>query len=304
MTESPSPDDLRAFVLVARLASFTRAAEQLQLPRATVSTAVLRLERRLGARLLQRTTRRVQVTADGDELLARSERLLEDLDEIAGLFRQRDGQIAGRLRVDMPLGMATAIVLPRLGEFQARYPGIQVDVFSTDRRVDVIAEGFDCVVRGGAVVDESLAYRPLGQIVLCNVASRGYIERHGMPATIADLAAHLLVNYQPNPSDSPATFDFVDPVTGKACAVPMRHAVTVNNSAAYAAACLAGLGIAQQPTLRAEEGIRAGTLVDLLPTHRPAPMPLNLLFPHRRNIPQRVRVFADWLAGVVGEASG
>lgn len=297
---TPSPDDLRAFVLVARLASFTKAAQQLQLPRATVSTAVLRLESRLGARLLQRTTRRVQVTAEGEELLARSERLLDDLDDIAALFQQRDAQIAGRLRVDMPLGMATSIVLPRLAAFHARYQAIQVDVFSTDRRVDVIAEGFDCVVRGGAVVDESLACRPLGRFPLVNVAGRAYADRHGVPATLADLTAHLLVNYQPNLADPPAAFEHVDPA-GRTLAVPMRHVVTVNNSAAYAAACLAGLGIAQLPALRADEGIRAGTLVEVLPAHRPAPMPLNLLFPHRRNIPKRVRVFADWLAVTVSE---
>ncbi|MGV7207584.1 LysR family transcriptional regulator [Oxalobacteraceae bacterium A2-2] len=292
---TPSPDDLRAFVLVARHASFTKAAQQLQLPRATVSSAVLRLESRLGARLLQRTTRRVQLTHEGEELLARSARLLDDLDDIAALFQQRDAQISGRLRVDMPLGMATEVVLPKLHTFYARHPAIQVDVCSTDRRVDVIGEGYDCVIRGGAVVDESLAHRPLGAMVLLNVVGREYAERYGVPLSLADLDRHLLVNYQPNVSDAPAGFDYVEARSGRSASVPMKHIVTVNNSVAYTAACEAGLGIAQLPSLRAGQGIRSGAMVEVLPEFRAAPMPVNLLFPHRRNIPKRVRVFADWV---------
>jgi len=160
---SPSTDDLRVFVRVARLSSFTRAAEQLQLPRATVSTAVLRLESRLGARLLQRTTRRVQLTSDGLEFLDRCERLLADLDELGALFQHRSGQVSGRLRVDMPLGMAAGRVMARLPELLRAYPALAIEVHSADRRVDPVAEGFDCVIRVGKVVDESLAARPLAR---------------------------------------------------------------------------------------------------------------------------------------------
>ena len=301
-SSTPSADDLRIFTRVARLASFTRAAEQLQLPRATVSTAVLRLENRLGARLLQRTTRRVQLTSDGQEFLDRSERLLADLDELGALFQHRAAQVSGRLRVDMPLGMATGRVMHRLPEFLRSYPSLAVEIHSADRRVDPVAEGFDCVVRVGAIVDESLAARPLGALALLNVVSRAYAETHGTPRTLDDLAAHWLVDYQPNPSDDPAAFEYLEAASGRSIRLPMRHLVTVSNSAAYEAACRAGLGLVQLPAVSALRGIREGALLEVLPAYRPAPMPVHLLFPHRRHLPRRVRAFADWIADVVQDA--
>lgn len=284
---------------VARLSSFTKAADQLQQPRATISNAIQRLEDRLGARLLQRTTRRVQVTREGEELLERCERLLDDLDEIGALFLQQGTQLRGRLRVDMPLGMASGIVMHRLPEFLGAHPELQIDIFSTDRRVDLVGEGFDLVVRAGPVVDESLAYRPLPTLELFSVASIGYAKAHGMPDDIGDLARHWLVNYQPNPASLPAAFEYYDALAQQTMHVPMRHMVTVNNSVAYDAACRAGLGIAQIPKLRALREIEAGELVQILPRHLPASMAMNILFPHRRNIPKRVRVFAEWIAEVV-----
>lgn len=295
----PATDDLRIFVVVAQLASFTRASLQLQVPRSTVSTSIKRLEAQLGARLLQRTTRRVVLTYEGQALLGRSERLLHDFEELALLFRG-DGQLRGRLRIDLPLGMAAGIVMAALPEFMNRHPALQVDVFSSDRRVDVIAGGFDCVVRVGSVVDESLACRRLGQLPLLNVVSRGYREMHGAPETVSDLCGHWLVNYQPNPSDMPASFEYWDGhVT---VSVPMAHRVTVNNSTAYSAACRAGFGVAQLPRATVAADLRSGALVEIMKRHVPAPMPVNLLYPHRSNLPPRVRVFGDWLLEIVRES--
>jgi DNA-binding transcriptional LysR family regulator len=298
-SQLPEPDDLRIFMWVARLASFTKAADQLQLPRPTVSTAIQRLEDRLGARLLQRTTRRVQITREGEELLDRCERLLEDLDEIGSLFQQRGSQLRGRLRVDMPLGMASGIVMPRLFEFVSAYPELQVEIFSTDRRVDLLSEGFDMVVRAGPIVDEFLVYRPLAPINLLNVVGKAYIKKYGVPARINDLSQHWLINYQPNPASLPAEFEYYDQLAQQTLRIPMRNIVTVNNSVAYDAACRAGFGIAQIPKVRALKEIEAGELVEVLPNNLPSAMGMNLLFPHRRNIPKRVRMFADWIADVV-----
>jgi DNA-binding transcriptional LysR family regulator len=299
---TPSVDDLRIFMLVARLGSFSRVAEQQQASPSAISTAVSRLEAQLGARLFHRTTRTVVLTQEGTELLGRSERLLEDFDEITGLFRQAASTLAGRLRVDLPLGMASGIVMDMLPAFMAQHPGLQMDVFSTDRRVDVVADGFDCVIRGGAVVDDLLVCRPLGYLPLLNVVSPRYIAAHGRPDSLAGLAAHYLVNYAPNPGDQPAGFTYRD---GQAERVlPMRHQVTVNNSAAYSAACRAGFGIAQVPAIGAEADLAAGRLVQVLTDHVPAPMPVSQLYAHRRNVPQRVRVFGDWLAGIVATSMG
>jgi DNA-binding transcriptional LysR family regulator len=296
----PSTDDLRVFIFVAHLASFTRASLQLQVPRSTVSTSIKRLETQLGARLLQRTTRSVVLTHEGQELLRRSERLLEDFEELALLFTDGDSQLRGQLRVDLPLGMATGIVMAALPEFMGRHPALQVDVFSSDRRVDVIAEGFDCVVRAGNVVDESLACRRLGELPLLNVASCRYIEMHGMPETVSDLSRHWLVNYQPNPSDIPLGFEYWNgDVT---LSVPMMHRVTVNNSAAYSAACRAGFGIAQLPEVSVAPDLESGLFVEVMKRFLPTPMPINLLYPHRRNIPARVRLFGDWLLEIAQES--
>ncbi|MRW83882.1 LysR family transcriptional regulator [Pseudoduganella sp. FT26W] len=293
-----STEDMRIFLWVARLSSFTRAAEQLQVPRTSISNAIQRLEERLGARLLQRTTRRVQVTREGEELLERCERLLDDLDEIGALFQQ-GSQLSGRIRADMPLGMAD-VVLPRLLEFLQAHPALQIDIFSTDRRVDLLGEGFDVVVRAGPVVDESLVSRTLFELHLLNVASPGYVAAHGMPA-LDQLSRHWLINYQPNPASQPAVFEYQQ--AGATVQAPMPYKVTVNNSMAYTAACCAGLGIAQIPRSRALAEITAGRMVEVLPQHLAAPMTVRLLFPHRRNIPQRVRVFADWLRDMVAAAA-
>lgn len=295
-------DDLRTFVMVARLGSFSRVAEQRATAASSISTAIGRLETQLGARLFQRTTRKVVLTHEGTELLGRSERLLDDVEELSGLFRQAESGLAGRLRVDLPLGMATGIVMELLPDFMARHPRLTLDVFSTDRRVDVVADGYDCVVRAGTVADESLACRPLGNLPLVNVASRGYLDAFGVPGRLADLAGHYLVNYQPNPSDQPAGFEYLDGEAARTLA--MRHRITVNNSAAYGAACRAGFGIVQVPLAGVAPELAAGTLVQVLPDHRPPPMPVNLLYPHRRNLPQRVKVFGDWLQGTLAPAMG
>ncbi len=300
----PEPTDLRIFMWVARLSSFTKAAERLELPRATVSTAVRRLEEGLGARLLQRTTRSVQVTREGEELLDRCERLLEELDEIGALFRQQGPQLRGRVRVDMPLGMASRIVMPKLPEFIAAHPDVQVDIFSTDRRVDPVAEGFDLVIRAGAVVDQSLSHLPLPSLELRSVVSSTYIASRGLPVKLSDLSKHWLINYQPNTASVPAAFEYYDPLAQQTLHIPMRHQIAVNNSVAYDAACRAGLGIAQIPTVGVLDEIRSGALVEVLPEHRPASMEMGVLFPHRRNIPKRVRVFVQWIGDVIRDAVG
>ena len=293
----PSLDDLRIFVLVSQLGNFSRVADQLMAAPSSISMSISRLETQLGARLFQRTTRRVVLTDEGMALLARSERLLEDFEEISGLFRQTESRLTGRLRVDLPLGMAAGVVMHMLPEFLARHPDLKLEVFSTDRRVDVIADGFDCVVRVGSVVDDTLVCRPLGRLPLVNVVSPGYIDTYGMPHSLADLETHYLVNYAPNPSHKSVGFEYLDGKVTRVMAMP--HRITVNNSAAYGAACRSGFGIAQLPLFSVEAYLESGVLVQVMPCHIPAPMPINQLFPHRRNVPQRVRAFGDWLAEVV-----
>ena len=191
-----SLDRIHIFTRVAELASFTQAADALGLPKASVSNAVQQLEAALGTRLLHRTTRRVAPTQDGQVFYERCKDLLADADELQTIFQQPGAQaLRGRVRVDMSTGIARQAVIPRLPELLALHPLLELEISSTERRVDLVREGFDCVLRGGPVLDASLIARPIGHMRMANCASPAYLQRHGTPHTLADLATHQLVHY-------------------------------------------------------------------------------------------------------------
>lgn len=292
-------DAMQIFVRVAELASFTKAADSLGLPKASISTSVQQLESLLGTRLLHRTTRRVQLTLDGQIFYERSKDLLADMDDLEGLFQQGASNLTGRLRIDMPSSMAKNRVIPRLPEFLAQHPQLQVEISSTDRRVDLIREGFDCVVRVGKLGDSSLIARPLGVLALLNCASPGYLARFGTPKTLDDLIQHQLIHYVPILGSKSYGFEYIE--NGEAKQLVMQGNISVNNSDAYSAACLAGFGIAQIPRVGAQEYIAQGKLVEILPAYRAEPMPVSLLYPNRRNLSRRVQVFMDWISELLTE---
>ena len=287
-------DRIRIFTRVAELASFTQTADALGLPKASVSNAVQQLEAALGTRLLHRTTRRVAPTQDGQIFYERCKDLLADADELQTMFQQLGAQaLRGRVRVDMSTGIARQAVIPRLNELLALHPLLELEISSTERRVDLVREGFDCVLRGGPVLDASLIARPIGHMRMANCASPAYLKAHGTPRTLADLATHQLVHYASTLGAKTSGFE-----DGPDHNVPMSGAITVNNAEAYTAACLAGLGIIQVPAVGVQEHIRFGLLVEVLPAYAAPPMPLTLLYANRRNLPKRVRVVMDWIVDV------
>jgi len=286
----------KTFARVTELASFTGAADSLGLPKSTVSEHVRLLEEMLGARLLQRTTRKVQATQDGLVLYERCKDMLDQVDELESLFRQ-DQSVRGRLRIDMPTVTAREFVLPRLAEFSEQHPLIEIEVSATDRLVDLVREGFDCVMRVGELPDTTLVARPLGAYRQGNFVSPGYLKRYGTPRSLADLAEHRLVHYASTFGSRPTGFEYQ--LQGKRHCLPMAGAVTVNNADCYYAACLAGFGIIQAPVAGKRDSLARGELVEVLPEFVPAPMKVTLLYAHRRNLPKRVRVFMDWLAQVL-----
>ncbi|MDF2816244.1 MAG: LysR family transcriptional regulator [Stenotrophomonas rhizophila] len=289
-------DHLRSFLRVAELGSFTAAAEQLGLPKASVSLAVQRLEAEVGVQLLHRTTRRVRLTADGAQFQQRARDLLDDMEDLQGMFR-RDTQLKGRLRVDMSSGLARQLVIPHLPDFLARHPGLEIELSGTDRRVDLVREGFDCVVRVGPLDDNTLVARPMGVMHIVNCASPAYLAARGMPYSLEDLSHHVLVHYVGTLGQRSPGFEYHD---GQAYrSVPMRGAITVNSGEAYSAAALAGLGIIQVPRLGARVALAAGTLVEVLPACVAEPMPVTLLYAQRRHLPRRVAAFMDWMAALV-----
>ncbi|TCJ14904.1 LysR family transcriptional regulator [Parasulfuritortus cantonensis] len=290
---------MRIYLRVAETGSFTRAAEDLGLPKSSVSQAVRHLEGLLGSRLLHRTTRRVRPTQDGQVYYERCKDLLADLEELQGLFRSAPADLRGRLRVDMPVGTAYGIVIPRLPEFLARHPGIEIELSATDRRVDVVSEGFDCVLRAGPVDDSSLVARPLGGYRQINCASAGYLAERGTPRGLADLAGHRLVHYADALGDRDGGFEYLDAASGETRRVAMAGRIAVNNSDAYRAACLAGLGIIQAPDFGLRPYLDQGSLVEILPDYRPAPLPVTLLYGNRRHVAARTRVFMAWLEEIM-----
>ncbi|CAN7538365.1 LysR family transcriptional regulator [Acidovorax sp. LjRoot38] len=292
-------DRMQIFARVAELSSFTQAAQVLGLPKASASLAVQQLEAHLGTRLLHRTTRRVQLTQDGQAFYERCKDLLDDVDELQAMFQQPDGTaLRGRVRIDMSTGIARQLVLPALPDLLARHPLLEVELSSTDRRVDLVREGFDCVIRVGPVAEPGLVARPLGLVRVASCASPGYLARKGTPQSLADLAQHDLVHYVSTLGTKSAGFETMGD-DGSPQFHPMAGRVTVNSAEAYLGACAAGLGLIQAPLLGVRELIDRGLLVEVLPHHPAPPMPVTLIYPHRRHLPQRGRVVMDWLAAVV-----
>ncbi len=290
-------DTIQVFLKVAELESFSGAARQLGLPNATVSAAVRQLEQQLGTRLLQRTTRRVQMTQEGEVFHARSREVLDEVEALRGMFRAGEDVLTGRLRVDMSVALASELVLPHLGEFMARHPQLAIDLGTADRRVDLIREGYDCVLRAGVLLDSSLVARPLGSYRLANCASPPYLAQYGTPSKLEDLAHHRLIHYDAQLGGSAAAWEWFDGEHTHYASVGSM--LTVNGTASYKAACLAGLGIIQVPRAGLRELIEAGKLVEVMADYRPAPMPVSFVYPTRRHVPARAVAFMDWVAALL-----
>ena len=293
-------DLFRVFVRVVETASFTRAADTLGLPRSSVSAAVAELERRVGARLLYRTTRKVSPTQDGAAFHERCLRVIADVEETEGLFRQSREKPSGKLRIDVPGRIGRLVVAPALPAVLDAYPDIAIDLGVTDRAVNLVEDGVDCVLRVGPLGDSTLVARPIGRLPLINVASPAYLASHGIPAGPDELGTHWAVNYASPSTGRVEPWEWI--ADGALRTLPVRGRVTVNNAEAYIACCLAGLGLIQIPAYDVRIHLEAGELVEIMPGHRAEPLAMTLLYPHRQHLSRRVQVFADWLQAVLQRA--
>ena len=283
--------EMQIFVRIVERRSFTQAAEDLLVPRATATNAIKRLEQRLGTRLLERTTRAVAPTRDGEAYYQRCVRLLADLDEAEGAFRATEP--SGLLRVNLQPTLARHFVFPALPGFLARHPRIQLHVGEGDRLVDLVREGVDCVLRAGPLPDSTMVARRAADLVQVTVASPAYLERFGVPRALADLAHHQAVHYVSTATGRPYPLEFVTP-EGLQLASPPA-VVSVTGAEAYTAAALSGLGLVQVPRYRIAQELAAGHLREVLPALPPPTLPVSVLYPRQRQLSARVRVFADWL---------
>jgi LysR family transcriptional regulator for bpeEF and oprC len=290
---------IEVFTRVAELGSFSRAAEALRLPKASVTAAVQELEARLQVRLLNRTTRRVALTADGAAYYEESARLVRELSELESGMVRATRAPQGRVRVDVPAAAGRHVIAPALPEFLARFPDVTVELGSTDRPVDLTSEGVDCVIRGGDMHDESLVARRVGALPVVTCAAPAYLDARGVPADLDALDAHVFVNFFSARTGRLFEVDFTrDGVTRSF--VP-RSAAAANDADTWVALAVAGLGLIQLPCSRnVREHLVRGQLRRVLPAWSAGSLPLSVLYPRNRHLAARVRVFVDWVADLYG----
>ncbi len=289
-------DAMHAFVRVVDTGSFTRAAESLRISRTTATQLVQQLEARLQIRLLNRTTRRVALTAEGAIYYARAVRLLADLEDAEGSLSNAAAAPRGRLRIDVPTPLARLVLVPALPAFHARYPGIVLDLGVSDRMVDLIGDHVDCVIRGGDITDLSLIARKVADLRIGLYAAPAYLSRIGAPAHPREVTAdspHRLVAFQ-SMRTGQQPLPFVLHRGGERIEVRGRHVLAVDDGNAYIAAGVAGLGLLAAPDYIAKPHVDAGELVPVLTDWRLDSMPLYLAYPENRYVSARLRVFIDW----------
>ncbi|GJH19179.1 LysR family transcriptional regulator [Caballeronia novacaledonica] len=286
--------EMQVFVRIAERHSFTQAADDLQIPRATVTNLMKRMEERLGARLLERTTRTVRLTHDGEEHYRRCVRLIADLEEAEGSFRHTAPK--GLLRVNLQGTLARHYIMPGLPAFLERHAQIELHIGEDDRLVDLVREGVDCVLRAGTLQDSSMIGRRVALLEQVTVASPAYLAREGVPHDLEALASHRAVNFVSSATGRVLPLEFT--VDERIETLELRAAISVSGVELYTQAAIAGLGIVQVPRYHIDDALADGRLQVVLPDLPPPPMPVSVLYPQNRQLSARVRVFADWLSEV------
>jgi len=283
-------DVMQLFVRIVERRSFTQAANDMEIPRSTATKVIADLETRLGVRLLQRTTRVVRPTLDGEAFHQRCLRILDDVQDAEGAFRS--AQAKGLLRVEVQGTLARHFLMPGLPAFFEHYPEIQVSMSESDRWVDVVEEGVDCVLRYGALRDSELVARQVAMLPRLTCAAPAYLERFGTPNSIDDLAGHRMMSLRSITTGHVTPLEFQEGKTARTLSLPGPLAVTGTES--YLAGIRLGLGLAQVPLFHVQEDLRTGALVEILADTPPSSAPVSLLYPGGRQLSPRVRVFLDW----------
>lgn len=291
---------MRAFVRVVEMGNFTRAAEALSLPKATVTNLIQGLEAHLHTKLLNRTTRCVMVTTDGALYYERATQIIAQIDELDTGLSSSHMAPSGRLRVEMAGAFADWIVIPALHDFHARFPDIRVDLGVGDRPVDYLAENVDCALRAGVPADQSLIARRVTEVSVITCAAPGYLETHGTPGHPSELEdRHHCVSYFMAQNNRTMAFDFER--AGEKIEINARYVVAVNDARSYLTAALNGLGISLLPHFMAADALEKGDLVRVLPEWQTEPIPLYVVYPPNRHLSNKVRVFVDWLVRLLAE---
>lgn len=288
---------MEVFVQVVDAGSFTRAADIMQLPKATVSTLVRNLEAALSVKLLNRTTRRISLTTDGAGYYERCLGILADVRDAEDSVSKSHASPRGRLRVDMPV--AARRLIPAFSDFFERYPDIQLEIGWTDRVVDLLEEGVDCALRGGDLSDSTLIARRVGTLHFVTCAAPTYIARYGRPLHPHDLRLHRCVNYFSAKTGKLIDWDFA--LGDEQIKIRGPGQIAVNDSDAYLDACLAGMGIGQMSLYSVRPYLESGELELVLQDWYVGPVPIHVVYPQNRHLSAKVRVFVEWIAGVLAD---
>jgi LysR family transcriptional regulator, regulator for bpeEF and oprC len=290
---------MRIFTRVVEANSFNKAAEKLSLSRSSVTTIVKNLEAFLGVRLLYRTTRRLNLTVDGAAYYERCQRILADIEETEARFHSAAAQPRGKLRVDMTGAIGRLVVFPNLGEFQKRFPDVDLSIRLSDRIVDLIQEGIDCAIRVGELEDSSLVARRIGSFKWTVCAAPEFIERYGEPKRIEDLSDYRSVGYISCQTGRAKSWEFI--VDGETRYIKVPSTLTVNDIDAYVTCGLKGLGLIRPPYCVAQPYLESGQLRELLQTSKAPLAPISIVYPQNRQVSSAVRAFVDWAAELFAE---
>lgn len=286
-------DAMRLFTRVVERRSFTVAAQDMEVPRSTVTKVIHDLEARLGVRLLQRTTRVVRPTLDGEAYYRRCLTILDDIEDAEGAFSGAEAR--GLLRIEVQGTLARHFLVPGFPDFLARHPQLQIAMSESDRWVDMVQEGVDCVLRYGKLPDSELVARQVAMLDRLTCATPGYLDRFGTPAGIAALEGHQMVGIRSVTTGNITPLEFRVGNDWQTVALPCVLSVTGTES--YLAGIKLGLGLAQVPRFHIEQELETGELVEILADTPPPSQPVSLLYQRSRQLSPRVRAFLDWAAG-------
>lgn len=301
MTKLPDLEGLAIFARVAELRSFTAAADALGLSKATVSKTVGRLEARLGARLIHRTSRRFSVTDAGRTLAEGAGAMLAAAESVEAQAMDLALRPRGRIRMSAPMSYGLDHLAPLLPEFLAAHPGVSIDLRLSDAMVDLVGEGFDCALRIAALPDSSLTARRLRPVRLLLVGAPVYLDRRGRPLAPGDLMDHDCLGY--GHQAAPVAWRFVGPRGEEAVHRPVGP-LTANNADALRASLLAGLGLALLPDFVVQDEVEAGRLEPVMP-HWSAPgIGMHIVTPGGGPRPARVTALVEFLARRLGATDG
>lgn len=288
---------MQVFVSVIETGSFTKAAQALHLHRPAVSKTIQLLEQQLGGRLLNRTTRQVNLTPEGEAFYERCKSLLADVSETMSSLGNRPARLIGKLRVDMPVSLAKLLIIPSLMDFQRQYPAIELTIGASDKPIDMLSEGVDCVVRMGELEDSSLIASSIGYLPMVTCAAPSYLESFGTPQILTDLGTHRAVNYFSG--NNPRPIEWVFNVDGQVKSMRLESGIRVNDTEAFVASAVAGFGLLQGLEISVRSHLQEGSLVQVLSAFEVPAKRISILYPHREHLPPKVEVFIEWLKALM-----